>query len=781
MKKLLLSIFGLLIISNLFAQMPTYPISTVNKVNSQGIPDSMNLYCKVIGVVAGVNLSGSNGYQFSLIDPSNGEGIGVFAPGTITLNYTVKEGDRLRVIGKINHFRGLLQVNVDSVALLSSLNDLPDPIVVTQLNDFSESKLVRLNNLVLVTPSQWPAPGATGSGANVDVSNGSTTFQMRIDADVELFGTAAPSGSFSLIGLGGQFNVLNSQPYNTGYQILPRYKSDIFGTVALASGQFNAGADTTAENAAPKKIKVYVSPSANAGQMVKIAISNGSGVIYGANKTYTTNPAAVNDTLSIYFPANVGLQTFTLTTYNDSLQGPNKNVIFSIVQTSIGIGNPGSLNMLIKDAGGKSTSAIPTYTICQVNSENAQGVADSTGVTCKVIGTVLGVNMSGTSGWSFTIVDNNCGISTFAPATKTLNYTVTEGDKVRVIGKIEQFRGLTQINMDSVVLISQGNPIPTPTIVTAVGASSKSKLIRLNNLTLVTPSQWPSAGGAASGANVDVTDGINTFLIRIDKDVNIWNTPAPTTPFDLIGIGGQFNSTTTAPFLDGYQILPRYTTDIIPIALPDTILPFNVIGPVDNSRIVLQGAPGQLIQAKWRKTRTINNSLVKYSWDLNLVPQILPSLLSVPSDNSGLDTASTLTYGAVSDILSNSGIGVGDSIQLYWSIIATNMVNGTIKQANQVRFIKLVRGIITSNPNISTSDFNIYPNPAMTEVNITFNEQNKFTTASIYDLTGKMVINHFINNQKSIKISTSDLSKGVYLIRLTGETKSLSSKLIIIN
>jgi hypothetical protein len=55
--------------------------------------------------------------------------------------------------------------------------------------------------------------------------------------------------------------------------------------------------------------------------------------------------------------------------------------------------------------------------------------------------------------------------------------------------------------------------------------------------------------------------------LRIDADVNLFSQPAPVGPFDVIGIGGQFDN--SSPFTAGYQLLPRYIQDIV-VAVPPT-------------------------------------------------------------------------------------------------------------------------------------------------------------------------------------------------------------------
>ena len=67
----------------------------------------------------------------------------------------------------------------------------------------------------LTNATQWTG---AGTGFNVDITNGSTTWQLRIDDAVDLFTQPAPSGSFNVYGIGNQFDP--SAPYTTGYQLL---------------------------------------------------------------------------------------------------------------------------------------------------------------------------------------------------------------------------------------------------------------------------------------------------------------------------------------------------------------------------------------------------------------------------------------------------------------------------------------------------------------------------------------------------------------------------------
>ncbi|MCB0561616.1 MAG: T9SS type A sorting domain-containing protein [Lewinellaceae bacterium] len=200
----------------------------------------------------------------------------------------------------------------------------------------------------------------------------------------------------------------------------------------------------------------------------------------------------------------------------------------------------------------------PEYSIGTVTTTNADGAADSLEVTCQLRGVVYGVNLR-PEGLQFTIIDgNNDGIGVFNNI-GNLGYTVQEGDEIVVQGEVDQFNGLIQLLAARVDLASSGNALVNPDVTNALGEATESQLVRLENVSLVDPAMW-SPGG--SGFTVQVTDGANTFDVRIDNDVDLFNLPAPTGTFSVTGIGGQFDS--SSPYDEGYQLLPRYMEDIDP-------------------------------------------------------------------------------------------------------------------------------------------------------------------------------------------------------------------------
>lgn len=227
-------------------------------------------------------------------------------------------------------------------------------------------------------------------------------------------------------------------------------------------------------------------------------------------------------------------------------------------------GNAFHINLRVSQA----PPGLPYRTLAELTTENANGVADSNGVTCATAGIVASLNYSanGAPGpdVSFAVINssNTAGITaiSFDPTT-TLGYTPQIGDSVYMYGTVNQFNGLTQFDLDSIEVKSTGNILPTESFLTSLGENEESRLIRLDNVALVTPSQWPAVG---SDANVDIEYNGTTYTMRVDRHTNVaQNLSAPTGRFNVIGIGGQFDN--SSPYNTGYQILPRFASDITPL------------------------------------------------------------------------------------------------------------------------------------------------------------------------------------------------------------------------
>lgn len=214
---------------------PVYTFGQVSGVNANGVADSVGVRCQLRGIAHCVDLRGGAGYDFPLANSNNTGGIRVFSFADMD-GYTLQAGDSLHVWGEIIQFNGLLQLEPDSILVVSQGNATATPMTVTTLTEATENKLVTLYNMHVVDTAAWTG---TGSGFNVLITDGSAdTTLVRIDADVNLFSQPAPLGNFSITGWVGQFD--SSNPYTSGYQLFPCGMSMLTGTTELEgnSNQF---------------------------------------------------------------------------------------------------------------------------------------------------------------------------------------------------------------------------------------------------------------------------------------------------------------------------------------------------------------------------------------------------------------------------------------------------------------------------------------------------------------------------------------------------------------
>lgn len=197
----------------------------------------------------------------------------------------------------------------------------------------------------------------------------------------------------------------------------------------------------------------------------------------------------------------------------------------------------------------------PYYPIADVRGIDGNGVLDSLLVPCELRGVVHGFNTY-PSGLRFTIIDPTAGIEVYSPV-ENFNYLVQEGDSVRIRGSLQQFQGLAQILVDTLILSTQGEELNTPELVNALSEETESALVRLKCVELVNPAAWTNL---PPQFEVYVSTGAALYLMVVDADTDLFGSAPPEGVFGVTGIGGQRDL--EAPFLDGYTILPRSAADI---------------------------------------------------------------------------------------------------------------------------------------------------------------------------------------------------------------------------
>ena len=137
---------------------------------------------------------------------------------------SVQRGDTITATGVLFDFSGLLEISpTNSFTNHGNAVVNPTPLVIpiTSASESLEAQLVRIDNVTFVTTGTF---GTAGSNTTVQITDGTNTFDVRINSTTNIDGTAIPTGAVSVVGLLGQFNA--------NYQLIPRDLNDIFAYVA---------------------------------------------------------------------------------------------------------------------------------------------------------------------------------------------------------------------------------------------------------------------------------------------------------------------------------------------------------------------------------------------------------------------------------------------------------------------------------------------------------------------------------------------------------------------
>ncbi len=150
------------------------------------------------------------------------------------------------------------------------------------------------------------------------------------------------------------------------------------------------------------------------------------------------------------------------------------------------------------------------------------------------------------------IQDSTGGVNLFGDFNDSLDYR----DSIVVTGTVDQYRGKSELTDFTYSLIQHNATIPTPINIDASTLNTEmyeGSLVRIKVACI-------DALVFEGNENYNAWDTLNTpFIIRIDSYTNIPGSFAPLDTFTLIGIKGQY--TYSSPPDDGYQLLPRATTD----------------------------------------------------------------------------------------------------------------------------------------------------------------------------------------------------------------------------
>ncbi len=197
-----------------------------------------------------------------------------------------------------------------------------------------------------------------------------------------------------------------------------------------------------------------------------------------------------------------------------------------------------------------------------VSSINAKSqVVSIANARAQTVGNTVTVRGIVTNGSELGVIrymqDATAGIAVYSGS-----FNPVRGDSVEVIGVLDDYNGLLEINpLNSFTIISSGHTvIPEVVSITQLntGDNYEGELIQINAITFVQTGTFSN-----SSTNYDATDGSSTAEVRIDAANNIGGTPIPASQIDLVGVLGEFSGVN--------QLLPRDLNDLISAGNPPII------------------------------------------------------------------------------------------------------------------------------------------------------------------------------------------------------------------
>ncbi|GAB6281458.1 MAG: hypothetical protein STSR0008_01980 [Ignavibacterium sp.] len=415
--------------------------------------------------------------------------------------------------------------------------------------------------------------------------------------------------------------------------------------------------------------------------------------------------------------------------------------------------------------------------------ENNDGKPDKLGEYVFVSGVVNSINFTASANrFSYTIQDETGGVNITKSSQPGGGPVYNTGDLLQVKGKVGQFRGLTQLEIDSLeidILKLDSNKTITP-IQTTINdylnnaEAYESMLIKINGVSKTSNSPaWPNPN---ADANMKIWDGgPDTLVLRIDKDSDVDDSSEVVWPVNILGIATQYSSANTAYF-DGYQIQPRFYSDFTQnVSVPPSPY-FHLFYP-DNGDTITVIDSTQSFTANWYPAVDLNNDALIYQFALLKTPPFTSAALN--------DTFYTFTGTQVLGWL-----GASDTLVTKWTAKAKGKETAIISSVDtfSITFINDI-GTDIRDVNVLPTDYYVdqnYPNPFNPSTTIRFGlPQQAKVDLRIFDILGQEVA-VLVNNQiyeagnHKVNFNASKLATGVYIYKLQTDNKTFIKKMMLL-
>lgn len=184
---------------------------------------------------------------------------------------------------------------------------------------------------------------------------------------------------------------------------------------------------------------------------------------------------------------------------------------------------------------------------------NADGKPDRRGQSVTITGIVTAPDsIFDTRYLDIYVQDSSAGVNVFSFTMQNAEL----GDSVIVAGRVDWYRGKTEVSNATVTVVASGRPLPEPRTITCADANRETFEGELVKITGVRTSALILTGNA----NYTISDASGSTQMRIDAQTEIPGLVCLSDTFTLTCIKSQYAADTLQP-LAGYQVLPRYRRD----------------------------------------------------------------------------------------------------------------------------------------------------------------------------------------------------------------------------
>lgn len=194
----------------------------------------------------------------------------------------------------------------------------------------------------------------------------------------------------------------------------------------------------------------------------------------------------------------------------------------------------------------------PVVSLAQATAINSSGEALRAGQRVEVTVIATTDNLS-SGGLEFYAEDATGEIKLFSGG-NPLGYVPGRGDRIRVVGLIEQSLGQIQLIPESITRLAIEQPLRGRPLVTGIGEAEESKVVVMRGLSLVDPARWTTGTGfngfsvTADGQLCGVTENAPAVELFIDRETDLYAKPPPHGCVTAVGVVQQRGS--------GYVLTP---------------------------------------------------------------------------------------------------------------------------------------------------------------------------------------------------------------------------------